>query len=92
MCPNKADIFVIYKEMYGFKCFYLFQHGRAVPVIVQLVAWVPPTIAVFYVLLNFIWAMFHSQRQRIQSALKGTEGNVAAQLGFMNKVKTEVIS
>ena len=58
--------------------------------IVQLIAWVPPVVAVLYVLLNFLWAMSHSQRQRIQSALKGTEGNVAAQLGFMNKVKTEV--
>ena len=58
--------------------------------VIQVLAWTPPAVAVLYVLVSFVWAMFHSQRQRIQSALKGTKGNVAAQLGFMNKVKTEV--
>ena len=70
--------------------FTLFQTGRAVPIVVQVIAWLPPSLAVTYVVGMVFWGMFNSQRKRIEKALKGTKGNVADELGFMNKVKTEV--
>ena len=58
----------------------------------QIIAWLPPSIAVTYVVGMILWGMFNSQQKRIKKALKGTKGNVADELGFMNKVKTEVLT
>ena len=57
---------------------------------VQVLLWLPPSLAVTYVVETILWGMFNSQRKRIEKALKGTKENVADQLGFMDKVKTEV--
>ena len=70
--------------------FTLFQTGRAVPIVVQIMAWLSASLAVMYVMGMVFWGMFNSQRKRIEKAMKGTKGNVADKLGFMNKVKTEV--
>ena len=53
-------------------------------------AWLPPSLAVTYVVGMILWGMFNSQQKRIEKALKGTKGNVSDELGFMNKIKTEV--
>ena len=56
----------------------------------QVIAWLPPILSILYVTGMVLWGMFNSQRKRIEKAMKGTKGNVADELGFMNKVKTEV--
>ncbi|XP_076817265.1 uncharacterized protein LOC143462849 isoform X2 [Clavelina lepadiformis] len=69
----------------------VFRTPRTVPVAVQIAAWMPATLAASFVIIKFFWAMMHSQHTRINRALKGTKENLAAELGFMNKVKTEVM-
>ncbi|XP_078492068.1 uncharacterized protein LOC100180590 [Ciona intestinalis] len=68
----------------------VFRTPRAVPVVVQVVSWLPAVAGAAVVMIRLTWAMFHSQRNRVNTALAGAKGNMAAELGFMNKVKTEV--
>lgn len=55
-----------------------------------MLAWMPTIVSSSFVLIRFVWAMSNSQRRRIHKAMEGTRGSMKEQLGFMNKVKTEV--
>ena len=68
------------------------QSESAVSIVVQIIARLLQTLAAIYAVGKFLWGMFTSQQNRIKKALKGTKGNVADKLGFMDKVKTEVIT
>uniref|UniRef100_H2YLT8 KAP NTPase domain-containing protein n=1 Tax=Ciona savignyi TaxID=51511 RepID=H2YLT8_CIOSA len=50
----------------------------------------PAAMACLVVFSRFCYAMFQSQTRRVNRALVGVKGNMAAELGFMNKVKDEV--
>nr|CAB3262168.1 uncharacterized protein LOC100178218 [Phallusia mammillata] len=63
---------------------------RAIPVEVQILAWMPATAAALLVIMRFCYAMFKSQTRRVNQALSGAKGNMAAELGFMSKVKDEI--
>jgi len=66
------------------------QSSRAIPVEVQILAWLPATAASLLVVVRFCYAMFQSQTRRVNRALVGASGNMAEELGFMRKVKDEV--
>ncbi|XP_039260381.2 uncharacterized protein LOC120336713 [Styela clava] len=84
LIPVTAYIMADYLQLDVYRTF------RIVPVMGQILLWMPAGIAVISVVFRFIWAMCHSQRKRINEALDGTKTKMAEQLGFMNKVKTEV--
>ena len=60
------------------------------PVGIQIFAWLPGAASASFVLIRFVYAMFNSQRSRVQAAMEGSRGNMKDKLGFMDKVKTEV--
>nr|XP_002120296.1 uncharacterized protein LOC100178218 [Ciona intestinalis] len=64
--------------------------SRAIPAEVQILAWMPAAMACLVVFGRFCYAMFQSQTRRVNQALVGAKGNMATELGFMNKVKDEV--
>jgi len=68
----------------------VFKYPRSVPVGIQIFAWLPGAASASFVLIRFVYAMFNSQRSRVQAAMEGSRGNMKDKLGFMDKVKTEV--
>ena len=50
-----------------------------------------PTISRSGLIWMAIKAAWNSAQKRVEKVLKGTKGNVADELGFMHKIKTEVI-
>jgi len=68
----------------------IFKYPRPVATGIQMLAWMPTIVSSSFVLIRFVWAMSNSQRRRIHKAMEGTRGSMKEQLGFMNKVKTEV--
>ena len=67
------------------------QIDSAVSTVVQITAGVPPTLWAIYEVGKILLGMLNSQQKRIEKALQGTKKDVANQLGFVNKVETEVI-
>ncbi|CAK8684873.1 unnamed protein product [Clavelina lepadiformis] len=59
-------------------------------IVTQILSWLPAGVGIFYGFIKVIWAMFNSQRSRVEKALEGVRGNLAGELGFMNKIKSEV--
>ncbi|XP_076810763.1 uncharacterized protein LOC143453352 isoform X2 [Clavelina lepadiformis] len=59
-------------------------------IVTQILSWLPAGVGIFYGFVKVIWAMFNSQRSRVEKALEGVRGNLAGELGFMDKIKSEV--
>ncbi|CAK8684892.1 unnamed protein product [Clavelina lepadiformis] len=59
-------------------------------IVTQILSWLPAGVGIFYGFVKVIWAMFNSQRSRVEKALEGVRRNLAGELGFMNKIKSEV--
>lgn len=73
-----------------FSYVHIFQGSKFVPVEVQILSWMPATVAVLVIVFRFCWAMCHSQTDRIRKSLAGSRGNMKTALGFMSEVKQEV--
>ncbi|XP_078493071.1 kinase D-interacting substrate of 220 kDa B-like [Ciona intestinalis] len=59
-------------------------------VVARVISFLPLTVATLVTVGKLTWAMLFTQRQMITSTISGTKGNLAMELGFMKKVKTEV--